>query len=323
MINTWPKDKHIEKVLQKTLKETNLNLKEINNDLLRTILDSSYSPVFTGTLWKLYKYLDEHVKYADNLIWIPSGNTIGYLKYNGHIPWDDDIDIGFKVTNNYDVYISFLLECIKKGLIVNLHITKVDNDDLNWYENDIVVNLIPDNVANPSWSFMKEADFRNILKNNPSKFHFASVTINEYKWKKICTRLDFTDTYMWNSKSVVTPWIDVIPFIKKDNKYVPQLSDKKNPTPDLVGEVEHHRYLTVPGRFPINLLPSILSQYNSNRTFINFMHWDTIYSHIKSNKVVIDYNKEPELHKFVRAFITRYNEALIYFMNQVHYSDFV
>lgn len=322
LINKWPKDKQIERILQKTLKETVLNVKEINVDLLRTILDSSYNPVFTGTLWKLLKYVDENIKHADHLFWIPSGNTIGYLKYNGHIPWDDDIDIGFKIINNYDIYVSFLIECIKKGLIVNLHIKKVDNNNLNWYENDTVVNLIFDHVANPSWNFMKESDFRNLLKSTPNKFHFASVTLHEFHWKKICTKLDFTGAYMWNSKSIVTPWIDVIPFIKKDNKYVPQVTDNKNPTPDISLEMEHHRFLCVPGRYPNNLLSAILSQYNEGRTFINFLHWDTIYSHVKNNKVIIDYNKEPELHKFVRAYVIKYNEALLYYMHQVNYADF-
>lgn len=316
-------DKQIDKILQRTLKETNLNIKSINVNLMQTILDSSYNPVFTGTTWKIYKYLDETSKYKDNLMWIPSGNTIGFFKYNGHIPWDDDIDIGFKIHNNFDDYVTFLVECIKKGFIVNLHMMGNKDEKLNWYENDVVANLILDSTTSPSWSHIKESDFRKLLKTNPNKFHFGSVTIKEHLWAKICKKLDFTDTYLWSTKSIVTPWVDVIPYIKKDNKYISNINDNQKSSMDMTIDFEFYKFLGVPGKFPTNLLTGILHQYNENRSYLNFMHWDTIYSHVKKIKVIIDYNKEPELHKFVRAYVSKYNEELLLNMNKLEYSDIV
>lgn len=317
---TQPIDKNIDQILQKTLKETSLNIQNINANLVDIVLDSSYSPVFTGTLWKLYKYLNETSKYSNNFIWIPSGNSIGFLKYNGHIPWDDDIDIGFQINDNFDTYITFLIECINKGFIVNLHITKVDDDTINWYDNDKTVNLILDSRSDPNWSFIKVNDFRNMLKEHPSRFHFASVTLQEIYWKKICNRFDF-NPYMWNGQSVVTPWIDIIPFIKNDDMFISHINDLKKSTPPISTSLEYYNFLTVPIKFPKDLLPAILQQYNAKRSYINFIHWDTIYSHVKKNKIILDYNIEPELHKFIRAYANKYNDSLLYFMNQISYNE--
>ena len=316
----WNKDKQIQKILLKTLNETNINIKNLNNDLAQCVLDSSYNPIFVATMWKLYKYLHETSKQSGNLFWITCGNTAGYFKYNGHIPWDDDIDIGF-VVDNYDDYISFLIESINKGLIVNLHFEKEENPTINWYENDEVKNLILDNKPNPSWNFIRESEFRKIIRANPSKFHFASVTINEYFWKKIAAKFEFNDSYMWNSKSIVTPWIDIIPYFKKDNELIPGINDLKKKSPNLSTTFEYYDFLTIPGKFPVDLLQGLLIQYNGNRSFLNFLNWDTIFSHVKKNKVIMHYKSNHELHKFIRSYITKYNDEILYYMEQISFND--
>lgn len=323
-INNWNKDKQIQKILLKTidtLNEGNINIKNINNDLALFVLDSSYNPIFIATLWKLYKYLHETSKYSNNLFWITCGNTAGYFKYNGHIPWDDDIDIGFKITNNYDDYIAFLIECINCGLIVNLHLKKKDDDKINWYENDTVVNLILDSRQTPTWNHIRENEFRKLIKTNPSKFHFASVTIHEYYWKKIANNFELDNMYFWGGKSIVTPWIDVIPYFNQNNVLVPGINDLRKKSPNLSTTLEHYDFLTVPGKFPIDLLQGLLIQYNENRSYVNFLHWDTIFSHVKQNKIVMQYNSNPELHKFIRTFITKYNDTLLCYMDQINYND--
>ena len=138
-----------------------------------------------GTLWKFYKYLDEKIGYADKLFWIPSGNTVGFYKYNGHIPWDDDIDIGFQIEDSFEDYITFLINCIKGGFNVNLHIIVDENKVAEWYDNNKVVNLVLNN-KNPSWEHIKESDFRELMRVNPSKLCFGNVTLTEHAWKKIC-----------------------------------------------------------------------------------------------------------------------------------------
>jgi len=322
-IVNWNKDKQIQKILLKTLNESNINLKTINNDLALFVLDSTYNPIFIASVWKLYKYLYETSKLRDNLFWITCGNTAGYFKYNGHIPWDDDIDIGFQIINNYDDYISFLIECINKGLIVNLHFEKKEDPTINWYENDTVINLILDSKPNPSWNFIKESEFRKIIKTNPSKFHFASITINEYPWKKIATRFEFNNSYMWDGKSIVTPWIDIIPYFTKNNELISNVNDLKKKAPTLSTTFEYYDFLTIPGKFPVNLLQGLLIQYNENRSYLNFLSWDTIFSHVKKNKVIMQYKSNYELQKFIRSFIIKYNDNLLYYMDQISYDNLI
>ena len=323
LIVNWNKDKQIQKILLKTINESNINLKNLNNDLAIFVLDSTYNPIFIASIWKLYKYLYETSKHRDNLFWITCGNTAGYFKYNGHIPWDDDIDIGFQIINNYDDYIAFLIECINKGLIVNLHFEKKEDPTINWYENDKVINLILENKPNPSWNFIKENEFRKILKTNPSKFHFASITINEYSWKKIATRFEFNNSYMWDSKSIVTPWIDIIPYFTKNNELISNVNDLKKKAPTLSTTFEYYDFLTIPGKFPVNLLQGLLIQYNENRSYLNFLSWDTIFSHVKKNKVIMQYKSNYELQKFIRSFIIKYNDNLLYYMDQLSYDDLI
>lgn len=320
-ITNWNKDKQIQKILLKTLNETNINFNNLNNKLAQFVLDSSYNPIFIATSWKLYKYLYETVNYTQNLFWITCGNTAGYFKYNGHIPWDDDIDIGFRITNNFDEYIAFLMECISKGLIVNLHFKKDKKSNLKWYDNDMIINLIHDNVPNPNWKFIKETDFRNIINANSTHFYFASITIDQIPWRKIANKHGFSGTYMWDSESIVTPWIDIIPYIKKDNILVPH-SDLKMTSPNLSINLEYYTFLTVPGKFPVDLLQGLLIQYNENRSYLNFLNWDTIFSHIKNDKIIMKYEVNQELHKFIRAFITRYNHSLVDYMNMIDYNEF-
>ena len=46
-----------------------------------------------------------------------------------------------------------------------------------------------------------------------------------------------------------------------------------------------------------------------------------ITDELYKNKIILDYNLEPELHKFVRAYANKYNDALLYFMNQISYNE--
>ena len=318
----WNKDEQIVEIYNETLKTNNIDITKINEELLNNILDSSYNPVFIGTTWKLYKYLQEESKYKNKLFWIASGNTVGFFKYHGHIPWDDDIDIGFEI-HNHGEYIDFLIECINKGFVVNLHLRRENNDKLNWYENDNIVNLILNNTENPSWPHIKENEFRQLIREDPTKLYFGSITILEYQWKKIAERLKFDNIYSWNKISITTPWVDVVPYLIKNNKYIPMTNDNQKIISDLSTTVEYHDFLSISGKFPVNLLDGILHQYNEDRSFNNFIHWDAVYSHIKKNKIIIEYDKEKELHKFIRAFIIKYNDKLLDYMKKIKYDELV
>ena len=310
--------KEIERILNKTIDDTNLNVEKINPELLNVVLESTYNPLFTGTLWKLYKFLYEKIEHSDKLFWIPSGNSVGFLKYNGHIPWDDDIDIGFQINedNDFDTYITFLVNCIKKGFIVNLHMMKDENSKVDWYNNDTVLNLVLDN-SNISWPHIKESDFRNLMKSNPNKLHFGNVTLKESVWTNICNKFNFQNTYKWDNKYLVTPWIDIIPFVKKEDKLYSHVNDLKGSSPPISCEFDHFKFHSIPGKWPKDLVECILYQYNAKRSYINFLHWDTIYSHVKKNRIILDYGLEPELHKFVRIFSNKYNEELLLCMDKI------
>ena len=323
-INDWNKDKQIKKILMSTMEnliEDNIDTSEINNDVTISILDACYNPIYIATVWKLYKYLHETSKYSDNLFWITSGNSAGFFKYGGHIPWDDDIDIGFKINNNFDTYIAFLMECIKCNLIVNLHLKKDINSTANWYDNSTVVNLVLDSRPNPSWNFIKETEFRNLIKENPSKLYFANVTITEFVWKKMINKMGFENAYMWNNKTYATPWIDIIPHIQKNNRLIPHFNDNINTLPSFSTDFEFYDFLTVPGKFPLDLLQGLLIQYNEKRSYLNFLHWDSIFSHVKKTKIIINYKKNPTLHKFIKIFITKYNNELLYYINKISFND--
>ena len=313
-------DKHLQIIYNETILD-NIDLSKINQEHLEIIMDASYNPIYIATVWKLYKFLYEKSKYGHRLFWASCGNTVGYFKYHGHIPWDDDIDIAFEVNDDLNDYIDFLIECIKNGFIVNLQMKRESNDKLNWYENNKIVNLILDRPTIPSWSHIQETDFRCLMKNDPSKLYFANVTLKENNWVKIANNLGFKKLYRWNDNIITTPWIDVVPYFKKDDKYISHVNDIHKLIPDLSAKCDYYDFLTVPGRFPINLLEGLLQQYNENRSFNNFMHWETIYSHVKKTKIIIHYDKEQELLKFVRTYVNKYNQQLIQFINKINFDD--
>jgi len=299
------------------------DVSKINKENLDIIVNSSYNPIYIATVWKLYKYLYEKSKYGKKLFWIPSGNSIGYHKYQGsHIPWDDDIDIGFELDNaNHKEYIDFLIESMKRGFIVNLHFKRVEDDKLDWYENEMSVNLIFDQDRKPSWNHIRESEFRKLMIDNPSKFYFGNVTLREDCFLKIAKKLGLEEFYKWDNKYLTTPWVDIITYTKQKDRFVCQLKDKKNKTPTLSTEFKYGDFLTVPGRFPVDLVQGILHQYNEDRSFENFIGWDTIYSHIKNTKKIFHYANELELQKFVRAYIKKYNEHLLYYMSKISFTD--
>ncbi len=310
--------KEIKQIFEETL-NSGIDVNKINKDHLKIISEASYNPKYIATIWKLYKYLHEKNKYSKYLFWMSSGNTVGWYKYNkSHIPWDDDIDIGFEVNGSYDEYINFLISCIHDGFIVNLHVRKVDDYKGNWYDNDSVVNLLLDSDGNPPWNHMKESTFRNLMKTNPSKLLFGNITLREECWLKIAKKLHLDELYKWDGDYLTTPWLDVFPYVKKDNKYTCSFSGVNM---DLSTEFSYHDFLTVPGRFPNNLLDAILYQYNEKRSFENFITWDTIYSHVKKTKMIFQYKEYPELLKFVKAYIKKYNQYLLTFMNRIVFND--
>ncbi|MCJ7637264.1 MAG: hypothetical protein MUO21_07210, partial [Nitrososphaeraceae archaeon] len=297
-----------------------IDVSKINQDHLQIIVDATYNPKYIATIWKLYKYLYEKNKHGKKIFWMSSGNTVGYYKYNGQICWDDDIDLGFEVDdpNTFSNYIDFFVECLKDGFIVNLHMKKVDTEEIPWYENDQVVNLLLDSDRNPPWNHIKVTDFKNLMKTNPSKLLFGNVTLREECWLKIAKKLNLDELYRWEGNYLTTPWIDVIPHIKKDNKYICHL---KGLNADLSTEFVYHDFLTVPGKFPVNLLEAILYQYNEKRSFENFLEWDTIYSHVKKTKMIFRYNEYPELAKFVKEYTKKFNEMLLVYMGRLSFGD--
>lgn len=284
---------------------------------LETICAASYSPKYIATVWKMYKYISEK---SDKLFWIASGNTVGYYKYNGHIPWDDDIDIGFHTDDYFSNYIDFLEICIKDRFIVNLHMKKDYNDNNTiWYENDKVVNLLLDSDKNnPPWNHIKVSELRKIMKNNPDRLYFGNITMKDSKWLKLSKKLEIDELYRWTGNHLVAPWIDIIPHCQKNNSLVCHL---KGLNADLSTEFIYKDFLGVQGKFPINLLDAILYQYNEKRSFDNFITWDTIYSHIKNTKMIFQYNQYPELLIFIKEYIKKYNQELLKYMDMISFYD--
>lgn len=315
-------DKHIKKIYDDTL-QGKIDLSKIKKDHLQIILDATYNPVYVATIWKLYKCIYEKNKLSGKLFWISCGNTAGYFKYHGHIPWDDDIDIGFEIDNVIDDYVDFLVECIKGGFNVNLQMKKENNDKLNWYENKKVVNLILDQKNTPAWNHIKVTDFKKLISDDYTQLHFANVTLREGSWIKIAKKFNVENLCKWNNKFLITPWIDVVPHFKKNDHYSCNVVSLNTIIPDLSTSFDYHSFLTIPGKFPKNILDVLLHQYNGGRSFANFLHWDTIYSHAKNIKTVLHYNDEPELLKFIRIFISNYNCYLLEIMEQISFDDLV
>lgn len=313
----------ITRIFNDIVKSGTINFNKINKTELNAILEASYEPLYIATIWKMYKYLYENSKFGQKLFWISCGNTIGLLKYNGHIPWDDDIDIGFEIDNGFNEYIDFLIECIKIGFIVNLNFKKQHGKELSWYNNVASINLIFDHDKTPIWEHMREMDFRKLMNKNPNDFYFANITLREECWLKIAARFNMKEIYKWNGEHITTPWMDVIPHVKKNNQYHCHLIDPTKNIPHLSTKFDYHNFLTVPGKFPVNLMQVILNQYNEDRSYINFKYWDTIYSHVKNTQIILHYDNNHELHKFVRVYIDKFNEALLYYMDKMTNSELI
>ena len=60
---------------------------------------------------KIYKFIEEIKYYLEKHkinYWVHAGTLLGYLRHNGIIPWDDDVDFGYIKNDNIDDFMNDL-----------------------------------------------------------------------------------------------------------------------------------------------------------------------------------------------------------------------
>mgnify|MGYP005845015077 CR=1 FL=1 len=177
--------------------------KDLLNSIMYFITDPSYVAVFHSMLRYLVKYRN-----GNNLFMFDSGNSLGYYRYNGHLPWDDDVDLAMKF-DNYQELRNFLIDCIKNGFIVGLYRwnnKKWSYDKELHADVDYINNNLEDDFTNESM------EIRNL---------FIYIRYNTKYYYRMARDLNLKTYYRQDINNSTIPWLDIFPYIKdpQSDKY--------------------------------------------------------------------------------------------------------
>lgn len=219
-----------------------------------------------------YKILEAVSLLTSQLIYIPSGNSLGLLKYNGHIPWDDDVDVGFASNDtSFADFFNFIEQILQTGLFVCRVHTRLDTSytDSNWTLNSKLETLNQD---------LTFAEFK---KRTLEKTYFINVCFKENVRCKILSNFESTEyeTIYWaDSNNVVVPWIDIFPFQRSVNS----LKSHLIPMPILsTRTLPRILFNKIPINVPANMMECLLNHYK------NCDSQDIVYSHIKPRLYIV------------------------------------
>ena len=290
-------------------------------------------PVFVAGIYHLYRQLYAG-PYGKQLFYMTSGNSVGYFKYGGHIPWDDDLDLGFydRSSQPFGDYLNFLESALKQGFLVNFYLRDSTVASENWWENKKMFSLALEHTGDNIMSCIRLREF---LTSSAKDFYFANITYNPDNWFKLLKEVsantntdtkvnNSTDTihgvYYWDyaKRHIVTPWIDVMVFLpsndflleshfQPNNMRQPSLSSKWY----VQSPFHQDTFGLVSGNFPIDLRVATIKFYKGCLDFNKFYRNETLYCHILSHyRLQHEYNDAEliEIEEIVREF----NQKLLY-----------
>ena len=306
------------------------------NDLFEIIKPHLIDERFIAGLYLLYSKLTR-LKYSENIFYITSGNALGYFKYGCHLPWDDDLDLGFKSDSSFDNYLNFFETCLRENFIVNVYLKSEKPDTGKWYEDKHLYHLVLDNPlsnkqnANPNSISVNE--LRSIVKTDPSRFFFGNVTFKLETWQNILKEIDELNLpninqkpldYYWAGKYQITPWIDFLLFFenRESGSLVSHFHPYPKQQPSLSNQLTCHRLYSTENelkqysslikvKIPQNLFHETVKFYFGCYDFNTFFNQETIYCHILPHQTKSTFVKlNPEKYHLLKTFIYSYNQRV-------------
>lgn len=306
----------IQKILTKELliqsADNNLDLVENFLKEYPQFIEAVYDVRFISGIYTLYDFIINNCSdYREKLIAIPSGNTVGFKKYFGHFPWDDDLDVGFTIENEKDFakdVCGFIEKCLSfKQLNVYAHVKKnISIYPQDWTTNSSLINIVKENNSLNS-NKMSLSEFSNRLCDNKEYLYFINVSFNAVYWEQLYEqkfKLKKSCAMKWkNTTTTVSPWIDLFPLITDETNEQYWKSFQIHMPPLTKKSIKFNIFSHNSFNFPINLFSAIDLHYDLNEKKNN----DQVYSHVLGIKFNLDYNKNTIFLHFIYKFVGLYN----------------
>ena len=282
--------------------DANANLKNDENmKFIKIINDVTLDPKFTAITWKIFECIS---KDDENFIFIESGNSLCYAEYQyPQYPWDDDIDIGYITDDKYTEYFNLIKSCFERGYEVYFYTnsTKIESSS-DFAKKHTVEKLI--NVDEIGTKFTIE------------NVWFCKITFNLNNFKIIAKQLGLKHFYKFDNKFVSVPWIDVMPFIKKDNVYK-NIYSKQLKFIETGFNVSNTKNIKILNS-NIKITDDLELGLNKYKTKDKYKTETYIYNHVAGKnigKVLIDTNDKKE---FMGKYIESYNNLLAKYNEQIN-----
>lgn len=265
-----------------------------NSQTINQIAQVSLPLLYHATLLKMFESIMNNSRHANKLFLSPSVDIISYTKYRSKYPWKEDMDVGY-LLDDWTQYIKFLKECLDYGFDVNLHL-KADK-----YKNQNILKLVYDDANQNTTTYnLTISQLTDIIKTDPMSFYFANVALNELNWRTLCDLYKNFIIPKWFDVFIVTPWINIFPYIKNQDKNQIVLINPLN------GQEAFPLYLPFISYEYFTINTRILSNTfeNLNKLYNNWTHQDAVKSQINEtldlplqikNPIIID-NKNIELN---------------------------
>lgn len=219
-----------------------------------------------------YRIFQKLTMFTQNLFLIPSGNTLGLLKHGGHLPWDDDVDLGFVFQ---------------------------DKQELVDFVNTVLGSTRLQCFANFGTNVFKKIEPGTEL-GDLVYFNF-SLPLEIYQ----TIQQDFgcTTKYLWGCGNTIVPWVDVFLFTKDNEKLV----SHKNITLDVSSKfLPRVLYDTIISKMPSDISEKLFENY-PNCGCIN----EDIFGHINPTKVSLHVPNQLKLAEYISAYNQQVKNYLI------------
>lgn len=289
-----------ELTLLNIIKKLNIDSKNVNLEMLDFISNATIHPCFHAITWYMLKYITELLGKNNNFMMMDSGNGMAFMEYNIiEYPWDDDIDIGFLTDDKYNDIKKLIKTVTDYGFDVYYY-TRDPNQTL-WYK-DLVVK--------------SHKDF-DLNKVSQETIWFFKIALPNNRYKPLKKKYNIP-SYYFSEEYDVTPWIDVFPITKINNKYMTRWYKELNTFGDGFNITKITSFGPVSIHVPTNL-ENATDKYKT-RDFYNKK--DKIYNHISKSKMELTYNSDES--KIIKEYIKDHNNKIlsyVYYFGSLFYYE--
>jgi len=285
------------------------------------VLDASH----VAGLYYLYQKLTASA-FREQIFYITSGNALGLIKYGAHLPWDDDLDLGFKTDHNMKSYLSFLEWALTMGYVVNFFLrdsNNVKSDSNEWYQEKKLYSLVLEHctaqVQSTVCNSMTPSELEDVIATRPGDFFFANITFNEKVWQNLLEKVG-GKSYFWEGKYLVTPWIDFFPYYQDENgRLQSRFQPYPKSQPSLSATWKKNSVYSLVIYTPLDLIPQTTKFYHGTLDFNCLYKKETLYCHLLDNDILhLEYNEEEldEVQQLVDKYSSKVQQILTIYQTE-------